>query len=70
MIWNGLAEFLDMGGYAVYVWGSVLVTFGFMLAELVILNLRRRAIFDHLARSRDAGVLSGDEQEVSDEGKA
>lgn len=52
MVWNSVGEFFHMGGYALYVWGSVIVTVGFMLAELVILRLRRQAIFDHLGQTR------------------
>lgn len=53
MIWNSFGEFLNMGGYALYVWGSVIVTFGFMLTEVFILKLRRQAIMDHLGHARD-----------------
>lgn len=52
MIWNSLGDFLHMGGYGVYVWGSVIVTFGFMAAEVLILSYRRRTIVDHLGRMR------------------
>ena len=39
-----------MGGYGLYVWGSVIVTFGFMATELMILTVRRRTIVSHLER--------------------
>lgn len=53
MVWNSVSDFLNMGGYALYVWGSVIVTFGFMAVELLILNLRRRTIISYLGRVKD-----------------
>jgi heme exporter protein D len=44
MIWDSWNDFFAMGGYALYVWGSVVVVFGFMLGELVSLKLRRKAV--------------------------
>ncbi|MCE3264555.1 MAG: hypothetical protein K0R43_3634 [Pseudoduganella sp.] len=45
MNWNSLQDFLAMGGYATYVWGSFGVVFASMALE--ILALRRR---EQLAR--------------------
>lgn len=42
MIWNSTAEFLEMGGYAQYVWGSVIVTAMALLVELFLLRKRRK----------------------------
>jgi len=39
MIWNSWAEFFEMGGYALYVWGSILVVFGIIVGELLELAL-------------------------------
>lgn len=44
MQWNSLAEFLDMGGYALYVWGSFGATAVCMAVELWLLRARRRAV--------------------------
>lgn len=66
MVWNSFTDFLHMGGYGLYVWGSVIVTFGFMVVELVILSLRRRAIIEHLGRLHAAEAIG----EESDEGTA
>lgn len=65
MVWNSVGEFFDMGGYALYVWGAVIVTFGFMAAELAILALRRRTILDYLGR-----VRRFEDEEMGDEGQA
>lgn len=42
MNWNSIGEFLAMGGYGLYVWGSYAVTFGLIALELVLLAQRRR----------------------------
>jgi heme exporter protein D len=47
--WGGWDNFLAMGGYAFYVWGSYLVTAGLVIAEIVLLALRKR---NALARFR------------------
>ena len=44
--WNSFADFLHMGGYGLYVWGSYGVTLLVMLAEAVAARRRHR-----LARS-------------------
>jgi heme exporter protein D len=48
MIWDSWGDFFAMGGYAFYVWGSVVVVFGFMFCELVSLRLRRQAVLHQL----------------------
>jgi heme exporter protein D len=40
MQWNSAAEFFAMGGYALYVWGSMAATAFIILVE--ILAVRRR----------------------------
>jgi heme exporter protein D len=47
--WNSFAEFLAMGGYAPYVWGSFGVTALVVAAEIVALWRRQRTL------RRDAG---------------
>ena len=43
MIWRTWHDFLAMGGYAPYVWGSVGVTAAGVLFEVLALRARRRA---------------------------
>ena len=43
MNWHSLDEFLHMGGYGLYVWGSYLVTALCIAAELVMLRLRGKS---------------------------
>ncbi len=42
MQWHSLSDFLSMGGYAGYVWGSFGVTAAALLIESVLLVHRRR----------------------------
>jgi heme exporter protein D len=44
MIWKSLDDFIAMGGYGFYVWGSYLVTAVVIIAEILMLRARRRAI--------------------------
>ncbi len=55
MNWGSLENFLAMGGYALYVWGSYLVTLGLVIAEIVLLALRKRSA---LARLRLHGTAA------------
>jgi heme exporter protein D len=48
MIWNSWSEFFAMGGYALYVWGSVVVTFACIAIEIIGVKLRKRAILAEL----------------------
>lgn len=41
MQWHSLNDFLNMGGYALYVWVSFAITFGAMAIELWLLRARR-----------------------------
>jgi len=42
MSWGNLDNFLAMGGYGLYVWGSYAVTLVLIAAELVVLARRKR----------------------------
>jgi len=42
MHWSSLTDFLAMGGYGQYVWGSFLVTAAVMAGEVLALRQRRR----------------------------
>ncbi len=45
-----MAEFLDMGGYGLYVWGSFGVTALLMIAEPLLLRGRSRQIKRRIMR--------------------
>ena len=42
MNWASGSDFLAMGGYALYVWGSYGVTAGLIAVEVIMLFVRRR----------------------------
>ena len=44
MNWGSAAEFFAMGGYGLYVWGSMGMTAAVVVAELAMLRLRRRLL--------------------------
>ena len=50
MNWGSWDNFLAMGGYAFYVWGSYAVTAALIVAEVALLRLRRRTIDSSLRR--------------------
>jgi heme exporter protein D len=52
MSWASWSDFWTMGGYALYVWGSYVVTAGLIALEIVMLRLRRRDALDAVAGSR------------------
>lgn len=44
MNWGGIQAFIEMGGYAGFVWGSFGVTALCIALELVVLAARRRGL--------------------------
>ncbi|MGP1676940.1 MAG: heme exporter protein CcmD [Burkholderiales bacterium] len=50
MNWGSWQNFLAMGGYGLYVWGSYAVTLVVLVAEIVALVTRRRGVIGHLAK--------------------
>jgi heme exporter protein D len=48
MNWGSLENFLAMGGYAFYVWGSYLATLVLMIVEIALISLRRRNALQRL----------------------
>lgn len=67
MVWNSASDFFHMGGYGLYVWGSVIVTFVLVFGEILILQARRRAVFDQLRSSWDNDADNAVESELSDQ---
>ncbi|WP_136416628.1 MULTISPECIES: heme exporter protein CcmD [Oxalobacteraceae] len=50
MNWHSWSEFFAMGGYALYVWGSVLMTFVLLGAELMSVRARRNTLLKQYSR--------------------
>ena len=57
MYWSSLSDFLAMGGYGLYVWGSYLMTAGALAWEVFMLGPRRRRAIDEVRNWR---LLNGD----------
>jgi len=50
MNWQSWSEFLAMGGYGLYVWGSYAVTLVVLIGEIVALITRRRGVLERLVK--------------------
>jgi len=50
MNWHSWSDFLAMGGYALYVWGSYALTLAVLIGEIVALVMRRRGLMERLAK--------------------
>ena len=50
MNWSGWNDFWNMGGYALYVWGSYGVTLACLAGEIALVRRRRRSALAQLAR--------------------
>ena len=53
MQWQSLSDFLAMGGYGLYVWGSFGVCAVTMLAEPLLVHHRRRQALRDIQQSQD-----------------
>lgn len=60
MNWESLEAFLDMGGYAIYVWPSFAACLAVALGELWMVRRRHRKIVERLRSQRS---LQGENQE-------
>lgn len=58
MIWQSWNDFFKMGGYAFYVWGSLMVVAIFMVAEVISLRYRNQSIRAQLSNVRGVGRAS------------
>ncbi len=44
MYWSSFSDFIQMGGYALFVWGSYLVTILALVIEIALLRSRNKAL--------------------------
>ncbi|MDP1780560.1 MAG: heme exporter protein CcmD [Hydrogenophaga sp.] len=49
---NNLGEFLAMGGYGLYVWGSLGMCAAVVVAELMVIRFRRRLLAQEVEDER------------------
>jgi heme exporter protein D len=54
MQWHSVAEFLDMGGYAFYVWGSFGISALVVVAEIWQVRSRRRELLRNLLTENES----------------
>jgi heme exporter protein D len=54
MHWNSFEEFIHMGGYGLYVWGSYGLTLLLMLVEPLLAKRRQNRAFAHIGRGGEA----------------
>lgn len=57
MVWNSLGDFIAMGGYGVYVWGSFWACVIGLCLEWVLIKQRRKAVLKQLRRMALADEL-------------
>lgn len=60
MNWNSAADFVAMGGYGLYVWGSFGVCALAFLVEPLVIRQRHRAVVTTLRRQLAAEKLETD----------
>ncbi len=53
MSWNNWTDFFAMGGYGLYVWGSLGMCVAVIVAEVMLLKARRIALMQEVAREAD-----------------
>ena len=56
MIWQSAAEFWAMGGYGVYVWGSMGVSAALLVLEVLLARMGRRQALDAVCEAMDAAA--------------
>ncbi|MEY3389976.1 MAG: hypothetical protein RL350_235 [Pseudomonadota bacterium] len=44
MYWSSFSDFIQMGGYALFVWGSYLVTIFVLIIEIALLRSWNKAL--------------------------
>ncbi|OIP19384.1 MAG: heme exporter protein CcmD [Comamonadaceae bacterium CG_4_9_14_3_um_filter_60_33] len=54
MQWHSVGEFLEMGGYAFYVWGSFGITAVVVIAEIWQVRAKRRDILRNLLNESES----------------
>ncbi|PIT72817.1 heme exporter protein CcmD [Limnohabitans sp. G3-2] len=54
MIWSSAAEFWAMGGYGVYVWGSMGVSAGLLALEVGLARSARQQALELVCEAMDA----------------
>jgi heme exporter protein D len=61
MTWSSWADFWAMGGYAVYVWGSMGMTFGLLALEVLQARWARAHVLAQLRAERVLAELPAED---------
>ncbi|WP_291926692.1 heme exporter protein CcmD [Limnohabitans sp.] len=56
MIWSSTSEFWAMGGYGVYVWGSMCVSAALLALEVWLARMGRQQALDEVCEAMDASA--------------
>ncbi|MBS4096371.1 MAG: heme exporter protein CcmD [Sulfuricella sp.] len=65
MNWNSLTDFLHMGGYALYVWGSFGVTAALVAGEVWMLGLHRKQALAQARRAVEFGKVRDEDEDAA-----
>lgn len=60
MIWSSASEFWAMGGYGVYVWGSMGVSAALLALEVWLARMGRHQALDAVCEAMDAQALDAE----------
>ena len=60
MMWSSAAEFWAMGGYGVYVWGSMGVSAALLALEVLLARVGRRQALDAVCEAMEAEALDAE----------
>ncbi len=60
MIWQSASEFWAMGGYGVYVWGSMGVSVALLALEVWLARMGRSQALDAVCEAMDAQALDAE----------
>jgi heme exporter protein D len=64
MVWDSWSSFFAMGGYGLYVWGSVLTTLALIVGEIFSLAIRWKSGIRHLGNWLQSEVQDDDENKA------
>ena len=56
MIWSSASEFWAMGGYGIYVWGSVGMSAALLALEVWLVRMGRQQALDEVCEAMDASA--------------
>ena len=60
MNWQSASEFWAMGGYGVYVWGSMGVSAALLALEVLLARVGRRQALDAVCEAMDAQAMDAE----------